>query len=1010
MQENNNASYTSSKINDEITLNLIAQNIDDIIWKFDIQTMKFTYVSPSVLSIRGYSPQYVIDESIEESCHPDDLKSALDMVNGLFNKENSKQDIPLNFKLEMRQTHKGGGYIWLQVKISLILDNDGKPIQVIGVSRDISAAKKETTELVKSLERERFFADIIRHSSQAIGIGYPDGKGTLLNQAAYNLLGYTEEEMKSIHWSDDLTPKKWKEHEAKILFECIVEKKAKTYKKEYIHKSGRIIPIELRVHPQFDEDGELSYFLAFITDITEIEKTRINLEETNERFDLALKGTNDGLWDWKVGEESVYLSPRYLDILGYDEGEVRMNLGELLNLIHKDDFVRVEEEQKLFMDSDVSRIELQFRMKHKSGNYVPILSRIYKVTNEDGIPIRMIGTHIDLTETLQMQRKIEEGEARYKLLFENSNIGIAITSEDGEILESNVTLKQMFGIPLGSRDIYFAITFYKHHEDRTRFLELLDVNGEVKNFVFQGNKVAEGEIWLSMSSRKLEIDGELRIVNALNDITQQVIADQKLKDSEERFKQLSILTLEGILIHDDGHILDVNESLIKLCGYTKSELLEKNFFKLCMEDKDCSKNTISELESTKQTEELEISAKNGRRIPVEVSSRIARFKGRKVQVTSFHDISNRLEAESNIKKLSTAVEQSGHSIIITDKKGIIEYVNPQFVKVYEFGLLESLGKPISIIDSGYHEPKYYENLWSQINKGKVWKGEFLNQSKSGKKYWVSSIISPIKDRDGNMTHYLSIMDDITQKKKSEKELVEAKRNAEKSDQLKSAFLANMSHEIRTPLNGIIGFTDLLNDPDEDFSSEEITRYLSIISNNGQLLLHLVNDIIDISKIESGQLHISTQEFTFSEVLQKLENSFENSLKQGVELKIKEITKDIELQTDFTRVVQVFNNLISNALKFTDKGYVSIDFEEEEEYLKVCIEDTGCGISEEAQKIIFDRFAQGRPINDQLLGGTGLGLSITKGLVKLLGGKIWVESVEDEGAIFHFRILKSMKKS
>ncbi|NPD84872.1 PAS domain S-box protein [Lentimicrobium sp. L6] len=1005
MKENNK----SSRNKEETTLDLIAQNIDDIIWKLDIQTMKLTYISPSVYSIRGFTPKEVMDGSVEDSCHPEDLKLALEKVNRLFYSSKNNRFSP-NYKLEMRQTKKDGTYVWLEVKISLILNKDGKPVKAIGVSRDISDSKNETKELKKSLEREKFFADIIRHSSQPIGIGYLDGRGALLNQAAYDLLGYSEEEMTKINWRDDLTPAKWYAEEDEVLKESILEKKAKTYKKEYIHKSGRIIPIEIRVHPKFDDHGELSYFLAFITDITEIEKTRIKLDQTNERFNLALKGTNDGLWDWKVGSKTVYLSPRYLEIIGYHPGELEFSLDSLLDLIHPNDIDTVKYNQEHFAISQNIRLEQQFRLKHKKGYYVPVLSRVFKVVNEKGHAIRMIGTHIDLTEAHLMQQKIDEGELRYKTLFENSNIGIAISNEQGEVFESNATLKETLGIPYDSETRYSAEQFYYYSKDRKYFIELLNKDGEVKNFHFKGVGL-DGEIlWLSMSSRKLRIDGEIRILNALTDITQQVIAEQKLKESEERFKHLSKLTLEGILIHDNGLILDVNESFVKMCGYGKKELLHQDFFQICMENDDSRKEYFKELESSKQSKEMAIFTKRGIRTPVLVSSRITSFRGQSVQVSSFHNITNRIEAEQNIRKLSAAVEQSGHSIVITNTKGIIEYLNPQFVKMFEFSLLEALGKPISIIESGYHSAEFQKELWCQIEDGQVWKGEFLNKSKNDKLYWVSASISPIKDRDGQVTHYLSIMDDITQKKKFEKELIEAKKNAEKSDQLKSAFLANMSHEIRTPLNGIIGFTDLLNDPEEVFSGHEITRYLNIISNNGQLLLHLVNDIIDISKIESGQMHISVQEFSLSEVLQKLENSFENSMKPNVELRIQHITEEINLQTDFTRVFQVFNNLISNALKFTDRGYVSIDFEEETEHLMVCIEDTGCGISEEAQKIIFDRFAQGRPINDQLLGGTGLGLSITKGLVKLLGGEIWVDSVDGEGSVFRFRILKSMKKS
>jgi len=170
------------------------------------------------------------------------------------------------------------------------------------------------------------------------------------------------------------------------------------------------------------------------------------------------------------------------------------------------------------------------------------------------------------------------------------------------------------------------------------------------------------------------------------------------------------------------------------------------------------------------------------------------------------------------------------------------------------------------------------------------------------------------------------------------------------------------------------------------------------------LLTLVNDIIDLSKIESGQLIIINQEFKLSDIINKLENSFKAIGHNNVALIFDQSHLKLTLKTDETRLTQILTNLISNALKFTTEGYVKVKQKIEGRYLEMRIEDTGSGIKEEAKPVIFDRFSQGQPLKDQLLGGTGLGLSITKGLVKLLGGDVWFESEEGKGSVFYFNVL------
>ncbi|NVO01357.1 MAG: response regulator, partial [Bacteroidetes bacterium] len=283
--------------------------------------------------------------------------------------------------------------------------------------------------------------------------------------------------------------------------------------------------------------------------------------------------------------------------------------------------------------------------------------------------------------------------------------------------------------------------------------------------------------------------------------------------------------------------------------------------------------------------------------------------------------------------------------------------------------------------------------------------EYSLSMPDGMHYYEARIISYEE------TKVLSIIRDITYRKKAETELLQAKEKAEESDRLKSAFLANMSHEIRTPMNGILGFAQLLNE--ERITKEERVEFVNIINESGNHLLGLINDIIDIAKIDSNQVMIGKNNFNLNQILYELLLTFENKKKQkGKEKIVFVLEKGIEdyesnVLTDELRVKQILYNLLGNALKFTKDGTINFGYTIVNEKIQFFVKDTGKGIDPKNQKMIFERFRQEEESNTRQFGGSGLGLSISKGLVKLLGGEIWVESDLGAGSIFYFTLPKSI---
>ena len=380
------------------------------------------------------------------------------------------------------------------------------------------------------------------------------------------------------------------------------------------------------------------------------------------------------------------------------------------------------------------------------------------------------------------------------------------------------------------------------------------------------------------------------------------------------------------------------------------------------------------------------------------------------------------ESEATLRKLSLAIEQSSQSIVITKLDGAIEYVNEAFMQITGYSLDELIGKNPRVLQSGHTPPETYTAMWAALTQGHPWKGELINCRKDGTEYAEFAIITPLRQPDGTISHFVAVKDDITEKKRlgvelerhryhledlvtqRTAELTAARRQAEAATIAKSTFLANMSHEIRTPMNAIIGLTHLMQragaTPDQ---AERLTK----IDNASRHLLSIINDILDLSKIEAGKLRLEDSDFNLSAVLDNVASIISPAAQEkGLAVEIDRDSVPAWLRGDAVRLRQALLNFAGNAVKFTDQGRVRLSallLKDDDEGLLVrfTVADTGIGITPEARQRLFQAFEQADPSTTRKYGGTGLGLAITRQLAHMMEGEVGVDSTPGKGSSFWF---------
>ena len=961
-----------------------------------------------------------------ELIHPDDRE----MMGHYFAEEVIEKRLPFN--KEYRVIRKSDGEtLYVQGQAKQLYNDHDQLIAIIGTIQDISERKRSEDAIKQS---EAKFRGLFEHATIGFSMTMPGGEINI-NTAFANMLGYEPEELKKISWKEITHPDDIQV--SMDVVELLLSGKQDwfRYEKRYIHKTGAIVWTELSTTLLRDEKGEPLYFITNINDLTKRKLTEEKLLRSEQELKKAQQITHIGSWYLDVETNEVVWSEELYKMYGFDPTLPPPPYTEHMKLFTTESWELLSASLARTAETGIP-YELELKTVKKDGDNGWMWVRGESIQDANGKIIGLWGAAQDITERKKAEEALRESEEKYHKLFAlfrllSDTMPDMLWAKDLNqhyIFTNKAFCENLLNAvdtqePIGKTDIYFAKRERDSHPDNPNwhtFGEIcMDTDTitlkEMKEMQFDEYGNVQGKfIFLDVHKAPLfNANGELiGVVGSAHDITERKQIEEDIKKERTLLRSLIDNLPINVYVKDiEGRKLISNKADIDFIGKSsEEEVVGKTDVELFSgENGQHGYDVDMEIMKTKipvlNLEESFYDNHGEKRwlvtskIPLcDSADKVFGLVGTGRDITMQH------HDHETIHKLTKSIEQSPSTIIITSLNGDIEYVNPKFTEITGYTFAEAIGKNPRILKSGEMPAEKYNELWNIISTGGVWRGEFHNRKKNGELYWEWATMTSIKDEQGEIINYIAIKEDISLRKQMESDLILAKEKAEENDRLKTAFLANMSHEIRTPLNCILGFTELITDP--DIETVERLEYSKLIGDSGNNLLSIINDILDISKIESGQVHIKRSKFPIQQIIKEVVNQFENrATEQGILLRVDPtlFKKDIMIESDDSKLKQVLINFVTNALKFTEKGSIEIGIENGGDSLQLYVRDTGIGISKEFHTNIFERFRQVETSHTRKYGGNGLGLAISKSLIELLGGTIGMESEQGKGSLFYVKL-------
>jgi len=712
-------------------------------------------------------------------------------------------------------------------------------------------------------------------------------------------------------------------------------------------KDGSTFPLELSV-TEMQQSGK-KYYVGLTRDISKRVETETRLLESGQRFERAVRGTSDGLWDWNVKQNTFWYAPRYRQLLGYDDKEFPNEFESWYSRLHPDDVEKTKAAIEMHLNEN-ALYDVEYRLRTKSGNYRWFRARGEAVRDDQGEVTLMSGTIMDITRDKEAEAAIHKYAnsleqlhlitARTDLPFEEKirellklgcqvfGLSLGIVSR---IVDDEYTIEHVVGPP----DTPITGTSYKL--DQTCCSYTISANDAI-GF----HHISKSTIQVHPCYKKFGVEAYIGTPLRVNQVRCGTLCFSAPLPASQPFgpSDYSLIKLFAEWIGNEISRDQANSTLQKVTALRQA-ILDSADFSI---------------------------------ISTDVNGTIVSFNRGAEQMLGY-------SAEEVVGKLTPAVFQDTEEVMRRASM-----------------LSAELGQPIEV---------GFEVWFARTRKGMVDESEWTYVRKNGSKFPVLLSNTTVCDVQGEISGFLSIGSDITVRKKSELTLIHAKEQAERNDRMKSEFINMMSHELRTPLTVILGYLPLLIHPDKLPNAEEICSITRDMQISGDHLLQLINDLLDISKIEAGKLALNIELCPVQAIVEGVIESF----RQKAELKNIALHVDVDdsaLYADPLRLRQILYNLVGNAVKFTDRGLINIIGIAATGGYQLQVSDTGMGIPSMELSGIFDKFHQVDSSSKRKAGGTGLGLAITRRLVELHKGTIHVSSQVGKGTQFTITMPKGGK--
>jgi len=915
---------------------------------------------------------------------------------------------------------------------AVIIDINGIK-HILSTTRDITERKRVEEALQKSETEFRLLAESM---PQIVWITRPDGWNIFFNQQWVDYTGLSLEESYGNGWNKPFHPedqqRAWEawQNATTNMATYSIECRLRRFDGEYTWWLIRGIPV-------IDEQGVVVKWFGTCTDINEMKlaakeliKTKESVEASEEKYRAIFENIQDVFYQTDLTGTVIEISPSIFHLCEYTRDEF---IGCPASVLYNNPDERGILVNAILRNGELWDYELELKTKSGKTKFVSINARLIKDT--EGRPTHIDGAIRDISERRQAVAKLKESDEFSRYLLQTIPFGMDIVDANGIVLFQSDTMKKHFGEEAIGHKCW---ELYRDDKKQCTDCPLKEGIKIGTTAVYESAGVSGGKIF-EVTHTGIIHKGKEAMLEIFVDITGRKLAEQELIKAKEQALESEAI-IKAALENSQAGIAIAEMPSGKLKYVNKAALLirDKEYDEL-VKDIDIDSYVASwqilhfdgtpfEADEVPLARAILYGETNSREFIVRRDTNEDRivwanaapiFNSKGIQTSAivvFLDITERKHIEKELirseKELKRAQQITHIGSWYLDVSTNQVVWTEELYKMYGFD--PALPPPPYTEHQKLFTPESWEILSSALaktkNTGIPYELELKTVRRDGSNGWMWVRGETEHDKEGKTIGLWGAAQDITERKLAEDELVAAKEHAQESDRLKSAFLANMSHEIRTPMNGILGFAELLKMP--GLTGDQQQEYVGIIKKSGDRMLNIINNIVDISKIESGQMTINVTETNINDSLDFVYSFFEPEVKaKGIDLLITHRlpVEHAVIETDREKIYAILTNLVKNAIKFSDAGTIRIGSHLKGKFLEFFITDKGIGIPLARQQAIFERFIQADISDKRAFQGAGLGLSISKAYAEILGGKIWVESLEGEGSTFYFSIPYKTKK-